>query len=208
MIGGRKLFLLSIAVIGWLALVAQLVLHLKIPGVESGELLIRFFSYYTILTNLLVAVFATAQLLASDNTQKGLLFGPGMETAIALHITIVGVIYNLLLRGLWTEGGLQAVLNDVLHTLIPIMVLIYWWKFTNASVLRYGQIFSWLIYPVVYFVFIGLRGAASGWYPYPFLDVTTIGYPQALLNCLFVALAFLSFSLILVFLGKKKGAVL
>lgn len=204
MIGGRKLFLLSIAVIGWIAIGAQLVLQLKVPGADTSELLIRFFSYYTILTNILVAVFATTQLLASENKQQGFLFGPAMETAIALHITIVGFIYNLLLRGLWTEGGLQAVLNDVLHTLIPIMVLVYWWSFTNARNLRYGQVFTWLIYPAVYFIFIGLRGAASGWYPYPFLNVSAIGYPEALTNCLYVAIAFLLFSLILVWIGKIK----
>lgn len=33
-----------------------------------------------------------------------------------------------------------------------------------------------------------IRGAILHWYPYPFIDVNTIGYGKAILNCFWVAL--------------------
>ncbi|WP_426672191.1 Pr6Pr family membrane protein [Mucilaginibacter sp. McL0603] len=50
-----------------------------------------------------------------------------------------------------------------------------------------------------------MRGAFSGYYPYPFVDVTKPGYPQALLNCLGIAVAFVIISLLFVGIDKLIG---
>jgi hypothetical protein len=42
----------------------------------------------------------------------------------------------------------------------------------------------WLIFPILYFLYILLRGAISNAYPYPFLDVGKLGYDQAIVNAL------------------------
>jgi hypothetical protein len=33
-----------------------------------------------------------------------------------------------------------------------------------------------------------IRGAVIGWYPYPFIDVTQLGYGKAVVNCFWVSL--------------------
>ena len=40
-----------------------------------------------------------------------------------------------------------------------------------------GWAFVW---PVAWIVYTFVHGAVTGWYPYPFLDATVLGYPRAL----------------------------
>lgn len=50
-------------------------------------------------------------------------------------------------------------------------------------------------------------GAIFGFYPYPFIDVTALGYPQVLLNSFVLAIGFLVMGLLLVIgdRGLKKS---
>ncbi|MBA3233238.1 MAG: Pr6Pr family membrane protein, partial [Propionibacteriales bacterium] len=48
-----------------------------------------------------------------------------------------------------------------------------------------------LVYPVAWLAFTLSRGALIGWYPYPFVDVTTLGYARVALNCVHITLLFL-----------------
>jgi len=36
-----------------------------------------------------------------------------------------------------------------------------------------------------------IRGAVIGWYPYPVMDVTTLGYAKVVLNCVWVSVLLL-----------------
>jgi hypothetical protein len=88
---------ISIATIAWLAVILQLYLQIVNRTTAVSEALIRFFSYFTILTNIIVAVCFTALAL-----QKGKAFNifnnPGRLTAVTVYILIVGLVYNLVLR--------------------------------------------------------------------------------------------------------------
>ena len=59
-------YLAVIVVIGWFALLAQLYLIIQNRVVSVGETIIRYFSFFTILTNLIVAVCVTVLLLKPD----------------------------------------------------------------------------------------------------------------------------------------------
>lgn len=200
----RKLFILVIVMVEWYALTAQLMLHLRAVQTGLGESLIRYFSYFTILTNLLVAVYATVLLFTPAGAEKGFLFKPSVQTGIALYIVVVGLVYNIVLRQLWDSTGLQAVLHDLLHTLTPLLVLIYWWRWVDARNLIYKGIFVWQLYPAVYALTVMARGHSPKWYPYPFLDADKLGYGKVLLNSAGLVLVFLFFSLLFVFLGQRK----
>lgn len=43
-----------------------------------------------------------------------------------------------------------------------------------------------LLFPALWFGYTLIRGAIWHWYPYPFLDVNTHGYPQVILNAALV----------------------
>jgi len=201
----NKLYLLIIVLLELFALIAQLVLLLQTTRVPLAEALTRYFSYYTILTNIIVGVYAAVQCFTPLHKRTGFFFRPSVETAITLYITIVGLVYTLVLRQLWSPKGLQAVVDDILHTIVPVMVLFHWWKWVATRRLKYGNIPLWLIYPAVYALIILIRGHFASWYPYPFLDVLQYLYGQVMVNCLLLLLFFILFSSLFVWAGKKKA---
>jgi hypothetical protein len=65
----------------------------------------------------------------------------------------------------------------------------------------------WLIYPVGYAAYSLLHGAVTGFYPYPFLDVTQLGYERVLLNMGVLTAAFAVLGLILVGIDRLLGVI-
>jgi hypothetical protein len=45
----------------------------------------------------------------------------------------------------------------------------------------------WLMFPGAYLIYTLFRGIFTEWYPYPFIDVTELGYLYAIRNSLAVA---------------------
>ena len=94
----RRMFAASIAVLSWFALVLQFVVMMmseanqSIPPVER---VVRYFSFFTILTNLIVAITTTAVALAPDTALGRFLSKPSVQTAVAVYISIVGLVYSL-----------------------------------------------------------------------------------------------------------------
>jgi hypothetical protein len=200
----RKVYLVVLALLEWAALVTQLTVHLETAPVETDEALIRFFSFFTILTNILIGIYVVA-LLPPRMMRDPFFTRPPVQTALVMYITVVGLIYNLILRGEWHSSGLQAVLHDILHTVIPLLVIIYWVVWVNARQVRYTSILLWLVYPAVYTLFVFIRASSNRWYPYPFMDLARLGGQAVLINCLWVLAVFLFFSLLYVFWGRRKG---
>jgi len=64
---------------------------------DVGEIIIRFFYFFTILTNLLVAIFASLKLFGENNRCTHWLLSYRTETAIILYIVTVGLVYNIIL---------------------------------------------------------------------------------------------------------------
>jgi hypothetical protein len=111
------------ALLGWSALALQLYLMLvqSPPGMAAVlGTVITFISFFTILTNLLVAlVFSSVALRAA--TAWGRFFSnPSMQAGAAVYIAIVGMVYRLLLRQLWNPQGAQWLADVLLHDLIPV----------------------------------------------------------------------------------------
>ncbi|MGV3762982.1 Pr6Pr family membrane protein [Parapedobacter sp.] len=167
-----------------------------------AEMVIRFFSYYTILTNLLVACCFTALVLAFAckpvRATPSFFTHPNVLAATVVYITVVGGVYNIVLRSLWDPQGLQLVVDELLHTVNPLYYLVFWIIFIPKATLKWMHIFPWLIYPLVYFLLILARGAISGFYPYPFIHVTELGWKSVLLNSLGITAAFVLLSLVII----------
>src|SRR5690349_10646831 len=102
----------GIAVIGWASLILQFVLHMTNPIVPEPTMLerfVRFFSYFTITTNIIVTATLTAIAFFPETRFGRFASKPSTQAAVASYITIVGVIYSLFLRGVWAPVGLNAV---------------------------------------------------------------------------------------------------
>ncbi|MBI1781782.1 MAG: Pr6Pr family membrane protein [Sphingobacteriales bacterium] len=163
---------------------------------------IQFFSYFTILTNTLVAVYFTVIWQEPSSNNAKFFLKPQTGTAIAVYITVVGLVYNIILRSTWNPEGLQKMVDELLHSVCPAFFIVYWILAVPKQPLQWKNIFSWLIYPLIYFIYSLLRGAIVDWYPYPFIDVKTIDYTQTFINSGFVLLTFLVLSLLFVGIGK------
>lgn len=178
----KRAFEITGLCIGWFAIIAQFVLMLQNRQAEVPETIVRFFSFFTILTNLLVALFFTGQIFRSKRFPFGLLSSAGAITAITAFILIVGLVYQVVLRSIWEPTGLQYVVDELLHTVIPLFMLGYWYFNMTKSDLQLNTLLKWLAYPLTYIVFIGIRGHFSGYYPYPFLSIDAIGIDNAAVN--------------------------
>lgn len=189
------------AIVGWCGLVIQLDLVLLARWTSGASLLgglVNFFSFFTVLTNTLVAVVLTC--VATRQPSKGRTFflQPWVTSGITVSIIVVGVAYNLLLRQLWQPQGLQWLANELLHDVMPVLFTLYWWFCVPKGSLRVGHIGVWVLYPVLYFAYTLLRGHLLGVYPYPFIDVEKLGYAQAFINACGVLAGFVLVALIIV----------
>lgn len=199
-----KAFLFVIALPGWFALIAQFYLQINSGLAPAAELLTRFFSYFTILTNLLVAICCTALLLSSPS-RPGFFKRQAVLTAVTGYIIMVGLVYNVVLRGIWEPQGLQRVVDELLHLVIPILFFVFWLICVPKNQLKWVNLFPMLIYPLVYTVVILLRGSVSGFYPYPFIDMDKLGLQQTFTNAILVALAFVAVILLIILTGKLQS---
>jgi hypothetical protein len=196
------------ALLGWFGLALQLWFSIRLTLDNGGTALggvWLFLGYYTILTNLLVAGVLTAASFDTRSALPRFLQRPGVQTAAAMSIVIVSAVYNLMLRQLWTPSGWVLVADVIVHDLMPPLYLLYWWLAVPKGSLRWSQVLAWQSYPAGYFAYVLLRGAANGWYPYPFLDVKSLGYAQVVIDALGVLVAFIAVALLLVALGRWQA---
>jgi hypothetical protein len=200
-----RIYVVLIGAIGWYALALQFYLEVNraiAHGLSVSATIINYFSYFTILTNLLVVVGLAFSLWMPHLSWGQFFSSPIVETATAVYITIVGLTYSLLLRHLWNPQGLQNVADILLHDVMPIMYVAYWLTFVPKDGLRCKHVLLWLTYPLAYLIYTLIHGRLSGWYPYPFVDLSVLGYPRFLLNVAMLLGAFLGIGLLAVAIGR------
>jgi hypothetical protein len=197
------------ALLGWFALALQFYLMLvQSPAPERLGTVITFFSFFTILTNILTASVFTAVAFQPKEGWGKWLCRPSVQAATAVYIAIVGMVYQLLLRQLWNPQGAQWVADVLLHSIVPVGYVVYWLLFAPRAGLGWKDSATWLIYPGVYLVYILARGAVSGLYPYPFVDVNVLGYGGVLARAGLLLLVFLGMGLLVVAVGRRRGRAL
>ncbi|NNM56078.1 Pr6Pr family membrane protein [Acidocella sp.] len=172
---------------GWSALLTQYCLTTAHAGLLPGS--ITYFGFFTIWGNLLVALAFTAPLLPAA-TRPTFFLRPGVRAAIGVYILVIAVVYYFLLRKLYHLTGLDWYVNLQLHDINPPLYVLDWAFFVPKGQLRFRQIPYWLICPLVYAGYVLLHGALSSYYPYPFLNAATLGYPRVSLNIAGLALLF------------------
>lgn len=182
MMSFQRNLLALIALLSWLAVIAQFFISMEASTVNTVTQTVRFFSYFTILTNLMVAVYSTSLWLSPKRSIAVFFSKSKTSTAVTLYILLVGLVYNLVLRGIWQPQGMARVVDETLHSIVPLLVLLYWWRSPKREVLRLRDISGWLVYPFIYLLYTLGHGAISGFYPYPFVDVDALGITKVLMN--------------------------
>lgn len=176
------------AVVAVTALVLQLVLVLGADGASLGVRLGRLVSYFTIQSNLLVAV-GTAT-LARDPERDGTTWR-AVRLAGLVGITVTGLVHFFLLRPLIHVHGWDLVCDRMLHVAVPALTVVGWLLLGPRPRVTW-QAFGWaLAWPLAWLVWTLTVGGLTGWYPYPFLDVDEKGWGSVLGTSLGITVLFL-----------------
>ncbi|MDQ6715158.1 MAG: Pr6Pr family membrane protein, partial [Actinomycetota bacterium] len=187
---GIRLWHLVAGLVSLISLLVQLVLIVRgvnvlvdddtgLPAAGVATRVLRFFSYFTVQSN--VIVIATELLLAANPRRTGRWFDVARLAGL-VGITVTFVVYLVALRPILDLSGLAAVTDAGFHIVVPVMAVVGWVAFGPRAGFVRRTLLTSLVWPAAYFVYSLVHGALTGWYPYPFVDVTQLGYPAAMRN--------------------------
>lgn len=185
------------------------------------------FNYYTVLSNALCFIYFLISLVVNirrlAHKRHVDTWRPRLEGAVVFAITVTFLIYNFILRPeAFKMGGganFYSVLNMVQHYIVPWMVILDWLLFCPKGRWRRYDPASWLLIPLVYFIYILIRAPFAGNiagtsspYPYSFIDIQAHGVAAVTVNVLWAALGMLVLAYLMYFIdrglwsiGRKSG---
>ncbi|CAN5709290.1 hypothetical protein BH11ACT8_BH11ACT8_02320 [soil metagenome] len=184
------------AVVAGIALALQLVLVIRggqaLDEVEPpvlGLRLARFVAYFTIQSNILVAI--TAVTLARDPARDGRLWRV-VRLAAVVGIAVTGLVHFVLLRPLLDLHGADWAADKLLHMVVPVRAIIGWAVFGPRPRITRREIGLALAWPIAWLVVTLVVGGLSGWYPYPSLDHREDGAGAVVVASIGVTVLFLA----------------
>lgn len=176
---------LPLAVFTTAALVAQVFVTGGLDTPHASTRFIRMFSFFTTQSNILVAVASWGLFL---RPQRGDLLWRTLRVDALAGISVTGLVYSIALSGLQQLHGWARLCDIAFHYVVPIAAVLIWLVVGPRGRVDRMAVLAGLIWPVLWFGYTLIHGSVSDWYPYHFIDVSVLGYPQALLNALLVTI--------------------
>jgi uncharacterized membrane protein len=144
---------------------------------------VRFFSYFTIQSNLLAMVTAATIVLRPDRDGRWWRIA---RVAALVGMTVTFFVYYIALRPILDLHGVAKATDIAFHYVAPLMTVGGWMLFGPRPRIDPGSLVRHLVWPVAYLAYILVFGAITEWYPYPFIDADDLGYATALFHALLV----------------------
>jgi hypothetical protein len=192
----------SLRLIAVIAVVAAILGQWLVSSKLDDYVFWNFFGYFTIQSNIIVAVaFAATLVLAAQRKRQGV----GLSVfrgAATVYIAMTGIVYNTLLTSVDVQTSVQWS-NDILHKIMPLYAVLDWLLFSDRARLVFRHIWWFLLYPAVWTIVILIRGATDGWVPYPFLN-PDLGYGVVALYCLGVAASIVLLGVLVVGMSRLR----
>ena len=162
----------------------------------------RFFAYFTIQSNL-IGIAAFAWLVANRSAPRSHAL-ESFRGAAAAYLTVTFLVVIALLSNV--DVGLGLVWVDiVVHKLFPVIVVLDWLIDPPTVRLTGRDVVAWMVYPIVWLGLTLVRGAADGWYPYPFLDPANGGYGSVAVTSVAITIGFVALAAAYIWLGNRLG---
>ncbi|TBN56049.1 hypothetical protein EYE40_00790 [Glaciihabitans arcticus] len=164
------LFRLAIAATLLIALGYQIVDKITHNDMVASE----YYSFFTIQSSFLAAaVLVWGGVVALRHPLDGP-FLTSVRMSVLTYAIVTAGVYNGLLRGIPAEGyvGLPWP-GELMHVWVPIAILVDWLLSPGRLPLRWKALRIVIVYPIAWLVYTFLKGAATGWFPYPFLEPAT-----------------------------------
>ena len=153
-----------------------------------------YFSYFTIWSNIVVA--GVAGVFVFRPRMSSLWF-KALWFSSLLMISVTGLIYNIALADLVQAEGAAAVSNLCNHVLTPLAFVLAWLLVGPRGWVSLRVIAAGLVIPFCWIFLTLVRGAFTGAYAYPFVNVTKLGYAEVLTNLSVIVVACCVLSLVL-----------
>jgi hypothetical protein len=146
------------------------------------------FCFFTIQSNLIVGV--TSLMLAINPRRASTTFDAFRLTGI-VAIVITGIVYHSALRDMMELDSWALVGDRLVHTVVPILSVVAWLIYGPRARATRRVMWLTLLFPLAWFAFTLVRGPIAEFYPYPFVNVTLLGYPKVFVNALWVGFLYL-----------------
>lgn len=130
-------------------------------------------SYFTIWSNVVVAVSAT--LLVLRPLRTGFLDRVVRLDAL-LMITVTAIVYQVLLAPTADVVGWSRLTDPILHVVTPALTVLVWLVAGPRGWVTGRLVPFALVVPLAWVAWMLGRGAVVGAYPYDFTNVVTLGY--------------------------------
>jgi hypothetical protein len=195
-------------VFGALALVLQFVLTTQLRLANGDSIvgaLIFYFTFFTILTNLMLVLIYASELWPRE--WLSWFRSPVTRGMMAAAISLVSLFYHFILAETWSPQGLALDCDVLLHYATPVFYVLWWIVFMRHGRLRFGDIPSMLLPSTVYLIYAMVRGAIVTEYPYPILEANRLGYVAVAGNVLMVLVALTVLCAIVVALDRALTRV-
>ena len=128
-----------------------------------------FFSYFTNLSNIFAAVILLLSVFSTRSKSQDL-----AKYVSTVNMAVVGLVFAVLLRNA-DLGTLLPWVNFVLHYVMPVAIVLDWLVDPPAFKLSPKHALFALVFPMIYLIYLMVRGASIHWYPYPFLNPANVG---------------------------------
>lgn len=179
-------------------------------GTFSGQQLF----YYTILSNLIIFGYYL-YLFIVDNFSLPRKSNPNIQGALTLMIVITGIVYHTLLAPQFqgvSPYGIDPLANFLIHTYVPLAVLIDWIIFVSIKNPKKLKPIYWLTIPLGYWILSMIYASfkipfvlTGDYYAYYFIDLNHLGFWRVFLNIILLSLVFLLLGYTLKFLKKVQN---
>jgi hypothetical protein len=156
------------------ALGATILIQIVDLAIGGGLVPEHYFVFFTIDSSIIEAVVLVAAGIGAVRGLRSL----GLDIAAAVVVPygiVTGAVYNLVLRGMPTTGyqGMRWE-NEVVHVAAPLFLLLDWFLLRplvhDRARLPWRTVGITAVFPLAWLAVTLVHGAATGWYPYPFLD--------------------------------------
>jgi hypothetical protein len=203
-----RLFHALTALVAAAGLVLEAAAMLSSPAysVAPGHAWWSFLSYFSVQAGVLSLAVSVS--LAMDSVRSGGTFWRAARLAVLVSAVLVFLLQFTPYHGLAEFTGLNAATvwgDRILHYALPILLVSGWLIFgPRPRILPSTALWS-LVFPVFWLLWTLIRGAATGWYPYPPVDAAAGGLGPALAAGVFILLAWLGNAFLYQLLDRRMG---
>ena len=151
-----------------LALITQITDQISVGRFQPTQ----YFAFFTIQTAMINIVVMIAGGIMAFQLERDTQLYTAIRASVFSYALVTAVVYNVLLRDIPNDDGYvgPAWPNESLHVWIPIYLALDWLLSPGRMRIAWSTMWLAVSFPLIWVGVTLLRGAATGWYPYPFLE--------------------------------------